>query len=153
VRASGHAGRDGAARPIERAAAAPNAVPGSAGGSFAGFDVAPNGRVPASVRGANTGTGEAAPQLEEELRLLRAAYEALRSDRPKRALSWLDEHATRFPHGALAETREVARIMALCQTGQREAARAEAAHFLQRSPRSPHAGRVRSLCVETSEAP
>jgi hypothetical protein len=153
LRASGHASRDGAASPSARATAAPNAVPGGAGGSFAGFDGAPNGRVPASERGANTGTGRAVPQLEEELRLLRAAYEALRADRPKRALSWLGEHATRFPHGALAETREVARIMALCQAGQREAARAEAAHFLQRSPHSPHAGRVRSLCAEASEPP
>lgn len=124
-----------------------------AGASFAPFGATQ--RVPmvrAPERSADT-AAKPAPQLEEELRLLRSAYEALRSGHPKRALNWLGEHAARFPRGSLAEARDVARIMALCQAGQRNAARTEAAHFLQLSPRSPHAGRVRSLCTDTGEPP
>lgn len=92
-------------------------------------------------------------ELEDELGLLRSAYEALRKKKPERALGLLDQHASRFPEGALSESRKVARIIALCQAGSRESARAEAARFLELSPRSPHAARVRSLCADPSDLP
>lgn len=92
-------------------------------------------------------------ELEDELRLVRSAYEALRAKKPHRALGWLDEHVSRFPYGALSESREIARIMALCQAEQRTEARAKAARFLELSPHSPHAARVRSLCTEPPDDP
>jgi len=86
--------------------------------------------------------------LEQELRLMRSAYDALRAGKPERALAQLAEHAWRFPRGELRESRQVARIMALCQAGKTTAARQEAQTFLRLSPSSPYAARVRSLCVE-----
>jgi len=86
--------------------------------------------------------------LEAELRLMGLAHDALRSGQPERALVFLEEHAVRFPRGALAQSRKVTRIMALCQAGKAVAARGEARRFLALSPSSPYAARVRSLCSE-----
>lgn len=85
--------------------------------------------------------------IEPEVALMREAYDALGRGEPERALAALAAHATRFPHGKLAESRRVTRIMALCLSGNEPAARAEAARFLERSPSSPFAARVRSLCA------
>jgi hypothetical protein len=84
--------------------------------------------------------------LEEELRLMRAAYDALRDGRLGDATAKLDEHAARFAHGELAESREVAQIMVLCKAGQTATARARVAQFLHGAANSPYAARVRSLC-------
>jgi hypothetical protein len=95
----------------------------------------------------------AAPDLEQELALIRSAYEALRAGRPERALAQLAEHSWRYPRSELAASREVARIMALCAAGKTDTARQEARRFLQRSPGSPYAARVRSLCGGVDGAP
>jgi hypothetical protein len=102
---------------------------------------------PNSSASVPTGGSSRQGDLEAEMRLLRAAYDALRAGHPERALETLAEHASRYPHGELAEARGVARIMALCQAKRVAAARSEAERFLQRSPSSPYAARVRSLCV------
>src|SRR5262249_14693926 len=86
--------------------------------------------------------------LDEELSLLRGAYDALRAGRPQYALERLAQHAARFPDGELAEAREVARMIALCHAGRSTAARAQAAEFLARAPKSPYAARVRLICHE-----
>lgn len=74
--------------------------------------------------------------VREEAALLRAARALLASD-PAGALAKLDEHARRFPSGALTEEREAARILALCKTGREDEATAAAARFVGGHPRSP----------------
>jgi hypothetical protein len=86
--------------------------------------------------------------IEAELQLIHAAQRALREAKPELALARLDEHAARFPNGELADMRAIARIMALCQAGELAQAHALSQQFLQHSPRSPYAVRVRTLCVE-----
>jgi hypothetical protein len=84
--------------------------------------------------------------LDEELLLLAAAHAALRDGIPERALVQLAEHAWRFPDGQLAESRDVARMLALCRAGKVQLSHSEASKFLSRNPRSPFARRVRSIC-------
>jgi hypothetical protein len=91
-----------------------------------------------------------ADMIDEEVRLLSQAHAALRSGRPRDALGKLREHAESFPNSKLAEARQVARMIALCDSGRRAAARAEAQAFLSERPRSPLANRVRSICVASA---
>jgi hypothetical protein len=88
-----------------------------------------------------------ADMIDEEVRLLSQAHAALRSGRPRDALGKLKEHADSFPNSKLAEARQVARMIALCDSGRRATARAEAQAFLAARPRSPLANRVRSICA------
>lgn len=82
--------------------------------------------------------------LTAETALLRDAHAALRAHDPARALAILEQHAASFPSGALAEERSATRVLALCDAGRIDQARAEASRFLAAHPRSMHAGRVRA---------
>lgn len=82
--------------------------------------------------------------LTAETALLRDAHAALRAHDPARALAILEQHAASFPSGALAEERSATRVLALCDSGRIDQARAEASRFLAAHPRSMHAGRVRA---------
>jgi hypothetical protein len=86
--------------------------------------------------------------VDEEVRLLHDAQLAVRSGDARRALSLLDEHASRFPAGKLADAREVTRMLALCDLGARAAAREKADHFLAEHPGSPFSDRVRRICAQ-----
>jgi hypothetical protein len=94
-------------------------------------------------------SAEAPPMstLDREMRLLKRAQIAQSAGRPSEALSILAEHAKQFPNGKLAESREVARVIALCQAGQTQASRAAAERFLAARPNSPFASRVRGVCT------
>jgi|HubBroStandDraft_2_1064218.scaffolds.fasta_scaffold146108_2 hypothetical protein len=81
-----------------------------------------------------------------EAQLLQQAGVALKNGHPAKALSILDEHAASFPHGMLAEEREAERIIVLCVLGRTEEAQMRASVFLEHSPRSPLAARVRGSC-------
>jgi hypothetical protein len=81
--------------------------------------------------------------------LLREAHEALRASEPGRALDVLEQHAERFPRGALAEERRALRAIALCQAKSRGAS-AEAEAFLRSAPESPLVERVRSACAQAA---
>jgi hypothetical protein len=85
--------------------------------------------------------------LDEEARLLHDAELAVRTKNPRRALLLLDEHATKFPSGKLTDSREVTRMVALCDMGARSAAREKAEHFLVEHPDSPFSDRVRRICA------
>jgi len=85
--------------------------------------------------------------LASETRLLEAAQRELASGRAASALSLLDEHARRFPAGALSEERTAARVLSLCALGRHEAARQAANAFLAASPRSPLIPRLRGSCA------
>lgn len=93
-------------------------------------------------------TPEPSDGLLAEMALVHEARQALRGDRPARALELLDAHARAFPAGQMREDRQVLRIEALCATGKAPQARAEAALFLRAFPGSAHAQRVRASCAE-----
>jgi hypothetical protein len=84
--------------------------------------------------------------LAEETRLLARARAHLRSAAPQAALAPLDEHARRFPDGQLAEDRMVLRAQALCESGDTDAGRRQAAALQRAFPRSSHLPRVRRAC-------
>lgn len=88
----------------------------------------------------------AAPALSPELRLLAQAQRALRDGRLAQALDLLDEHADRFPQGALQEERHAARAVTLCRLGNHAAARVETAALEAKNARSPLLPWVRASC-------
>jgi hypothetical protein len=59
--------------------------------------------------------------LADETRLLWEADQALRSGSTSRALSLLDEHASRYPDGSLSPERGAERVVALCKLGRIDA--------------------------------
>jgi hypothetical protein len=83
--------------------------------------------------------------LEAEMRCVRAADAALRGGNVTEAEGLLEQHAREFPAGALSEERDGLRIVAGCQSGDSDSQHA-AAQFLERSPHSLLAGRVRTAC-------
>lgn len=93
----------------------------------------------------NTEKQERASRLRDENVLLGDARLALRSGDPTSALAKLDAASGRFPDGMLAQEREVLVIEALAKSGQRAAASARAAAFVQTYPTSPHAMKVRGF--------
>jgi hypothetical protein len=88
----------------------------------------------------------AASQLAEEARLLAQAQQALGRGQPARALAQVNEHAARFPHGQLAQTRDAARVLALCALSRTREARRAQQQFLGDWPESPLASRVQRAC-------
>jgi hypothetical protein len=105
---------------------------------------APPAASPAVVVSAPAAPAVSGPDLEREVARLREAHVALRDGKPAEAMNLLDEEQP----DVLVEERAAMRVFALCRMGRREEARAEAALFLQRWPRSPQAGRVKAACAE-----
>lgn len=103
---------------------------------------------PASSRRARREARGEAPaasgSLAEELALLARAQRMLRDDQPRRALAAVREHGERFPDGALQEERAGIEALARCLLGETDAPSVQA--FLERSPSSPLAARVRKEC-------
>jgi hypothetical protein len=90
-------------------------------------------------------TGEA-PQIASEVALLKRAQRELASANASESLALLDDHAQRYPEGALKAERLGARVFALCQLGQVERARATAREFLSIAGSSPLVPRVLASC-------
>jgi len=86
-----------------------------------------------------------AADLEAEMKLIRGADSALRAGRASEALSLLAQHQAEHPKASLAHEREGLRAIANCQIGAAGAS-ASAERFLEHSPRSPLAPRLRSAC-------
>jgi hypothetical protein len=101
---------------------------------------------PSLKRSARAQTLDPNAGLEAEMRCVRAADAALRGGNINEAQTLLEQHAREFPKGTLSEERDGLRIVASCQSGDADAARA-ASLFLERSPRSLLAGRVRTACA------
>lgn len=103
---------------------------------------------PAAVAAAPPATlALAAPdRLAIEAQELRAAQQALRAGDSDRALALLEQQDAHHPSGALAQERQAARVLALCQSQQVALARREAARFEVRFPESPLLGKVRGAC-------
>lgn len=64
----------------------------------------------------------AAQPLEAELRWLSEAQTALQHQQPTRALALVEQHAFRYPDGALAPERRAVQALALCALGRKSAA-------------------------------
>jgi RNA polymerase sigma-70 factor (ECF subfamily) len=126
--------------------AAPPAVVNAAPASPA----KPVGRVGVDPPRAATSVG--ARSLAEETRLLHAAQRELSQKNTSAALALLDEHASRFPGGALAEERTAGRVLALCDLGRTAEARLAADAFVRRSPQSPLVPRLRGSCASEPRA-
>lgn len=86
--------------------------------------------------------------LREEKKIISKAKEVLEAGNPSLAMKVLERHAARFPDGVLAQERAGLRILALCDLGEIERARAEAERFLERWPRASMAHRVRTACAQ-----
>ncbi len=84
--------------------------------------------------------------LEIETRILREARAARLAGAADRCLSLVEEHASRFPNGALAPERDAERISALCAVGRVEEARQRIAEFERRGASAALLGRVRASC-------
>jgi hypothetical protein len=91
-----------------------------------------------------------ASSMTAELATLETAHAALSSGNPARALSILDDYASRFPHASMAPEATVLRIDALTRAGDPSAAKRVADAFLVTNPQSPYAARIRSLVGETN---
>lgn len=85
--------------------------------------------------------------LLEETRLLRAAQLGLEARLPEAARQALDEHAARFPLGALREERLTLRVLLLCQTGDVAEARRARAELDRAFPTAFHASRLSTSCA------
>ncbi len=143
------AGPSGSIEPVASAQASPREPPIAVDprprvvrAPISGLTASPSSRAPSS-------TGDVAA----EVRLLGEAHAAIQGGQAERALVLLEEHARRYPNGALGEEREAARIAALCEVGRTVEARSAADRFLRASPLSPHAGRVRASCGVASPSP
>ena len=82
--------------------------------------------------------------LTDETRLLWEADQALRSGNTSRAISLLDEHATRFPDGALSPERGAERVVALCKLGRIDAATVRS--YLASHPNVSLSERIQQAC-------
>lgn len=90
---------------------------------------------------------ESADQLQAETADLHQAQAALRSGDAALALRLLNAQDAKYRSGLLQQERSAARVLALCQSGNVTAARAESARFEKHWPNSPLASRVRSACA------
>jgi hypothetical protein len=87
----------------------------------------------------------------QELALIRAATRALRDGRAGDALASVTAHAARFPQGVLRQEREGLRVLTTCALGRTAQAQRLRARFLDASPDSPMAERVRAACAPNEE--
>jgi hypothetical protein len=89
-----------------------------------------------------------ARDLAAETELLRAADRALRDGDTAAAGARLDEHAARFPSGALAPERIAEQLIVACEVGAADRSRVD--RFLATHATSPFAARVRRACAAVS---
>jgi len=115
------------AAPAESAAPTVTTASASAARSFG---TAPSVSAPSASSHAIHGT------LAQERDLVEASRTALARQRPADALAAADLHAREFPHGQLAEEREVLAITALISLGRNADARARRTRFLHDFPNS-----------------
>jgi hypothetical protein len=101
---------------------------------------------PAARSLAKTHAPKVSGDIEGEVHLLEDADSALRRGDGAGALAKLNEHASKFPGGALRQEREGMTVVALCQAGRQAEGRAAAERFLSRSSKSALASRIRAAC-------
>jgi RNA polymerase sigma-70 factor (ECF subfamily) len=82
--------------------------------------------------------------LADETRLLWEADQALRSGNTSRAVSLLDEHASRYPDGSLSPERGAERVVALCKLGRIDAPTVRS--YLTSHPNLSLSERIQQAC-------
>jgi hypothetical protein len=87
-----------------------------------------------------------AQPLDDELEWIGAAQDALRNGQPSAVLRLVQEHAFRFPQGALTPERLALHALALCALQRRAAARVVLAELAQRTTSSPLLDHVHRNC-------
>jgi hypothetical protein len=87
-------------------------------------------------------------QLSEEIALLSRIRAGLREGAGAQALDLLAEYRKRFERPILGMEAAALNVDALCQTGQRDAARAAATRFQDNWPKSPLEQRVSAACTK-----
>ena len=90
-------------------------------------------------------------QLPSEAELLRAGRRALSTD-PKRTLTLMSQHRTRFSHGILAEERELLAQEALRALGRTEEATQKERQFQSRFEDSPYSPRSNTSASKPSDS-
>ncbi|HEY3494305.1 MAG TPA: hypothetical protein VGK73_06455 [Polyangiaceae bacterium] len=148
--------RSPAAPDSGRTLAAPPAVPGPAAApsELEAKPAAERGDVPADPLVPGTAVSsddlriptrqKSSDRLAEEVAILSRAQTELHAERFAESLRMLDEHARKFPRGALAQERRATRIQALCGMDRMAEAEAELAKL---APGSVHEGRARQACA------
>jgi hypothetical protein len=84
--------------------------------------------------------------IGDELELLGVAQDALRKQQPSVALRLVQQHAFRFPRGALTRERQAVQTLALCALQRFGPARAVFADLSENAPDSPMLESVRRAC-------
>lgn len=100
--------------------------------------------VPSRAASKRRATVRSEDHLAREVALLSRAGSELHAGRPAAALEALEEHARRFPRGALVQERAAGRARALCALGRTKEAQLELAKL---PPSSPHAARAAKACL------
>jgi TolA-binding protein len=90
-------------------------------------------------------SSSAGASLAQEVAMLDEARRALAQGRAGEALAALDRYRRDYPSGRLGQEATFVRIQALSMQGNTAAARSVAEQFLQTSPTSPLADRVRAV--------
>jgi hypothetical protein len=108
-----------------------NAPPGTAAGAASALPAAKKAHVESVKPGLSSSDGPSEPVLLEQARKALASA-------PAAALALTNEHAARFPHGALAQEREVIAIEALRRLHRSAEAESRSAAFAKAYPGSAH---------------
>jgi hypothetical protein len=85
-------------------------------------------------------------QLGEEIALLSRIRASVQAGAPSKALELLGDYQRRFARPNLAMEADALHVDALCEAGQRDSAREQAAQFVTNWPGSPLEQRVRAAC-------
>jgi hypothetical protein len=95
----------------------------------------------------DAGDALAESSFRSEARLLQSAQKSLASGHAVRAWELLEDHARRFPAGALTEEREAAFVLAACALGREAEARQRRDALASRAPSSPLLPRLERSCA------
>ncbi|MDB4992569.1 MAG: hypothetical protein JWM74_1, partial [Myxococcaceae bacterium] len=101
-------------------------------------------KVPARDHAPAPATTATTDDLTLEAQLMESARHSLATD-PATALLRTDDHRRSFPHGQLADERELIAIDALRRLGRPTEARTRGEALLRRDPSGLYAERVRSI--------
>jgi hypothetical protein len=123
----------------------PNPEPSPSASSRTETDT-PRRALPKTTASAAASSPEPDDTLLAETRRLREAHGALQGGDAERALALLDAETADAEGQKLHEERAAARVFSLCKLGRVAEANEEARRFLEASPRSPLADRVRKAC-------
>jgi hypothetical protein len=102
-----------------------------------------------SSRGASRRSAAPGPSPTDrgdEIALVTSMQQALRAGQASQVLALASEHARRFPSGAMAQEREGARAIALCQLSAPPERRAIFDDFSKRFASSPYTARAKAAC-------